>query len=226
MSVEAISEVWKRSRQKSGSLLVLLALADYTNNEGIAWPAVSALARKVRMSKRNTQRCVRALQEAGELEVRRNRGRRGSNIYRILVPNTEFNTTDLHVTGDSGVAKAVSSGSGDTSVVQSVSKPSLEHIPIAPKGDEKDFWVQVCFECFDQPNRPLPGRTLYKLARDLPRLDQKHADSLRKFYRCEELSSRQPPYNSRKHSPERLILDLPRQLALAAQEFPPMPHVT
>jgi biotin operon repressor len=108
MSIELTRAVWKHSRQKSGALLVLLALADYTNNNGIAWPAVSTLARKVRMSKRNVQRCVRALQQAGELEVRRNQGRNGSNVYRICVPTVEPDKRDANVTHDAGVAKALS----------------------------------------------------------------------------------------------------------------------
>src|SRR5215469_6951976 len=43
------------------------------------------------------------------------------------------------------------------------------------------------------------------------------------FYQTEPLLSKEPPYSSRRHSPERLILDLPRQLALAVQECPPPP---
>ena len=222
MSIEATNAVWKRSRQKSGPLQVLLALADYTNREGIAWPAMSTLADKARMSKRNAQRCVRALEEAGELEVRRNQGRRGSNIYRILLSNTESNDADVRVMGDAGVAKAVSPASpiGDVSVAQSVSEPLRDSTPIVPIGDV-EFWVKVCFDCFEQLPHPLPPHVLRALARLIPSLDKKKADSLRKFYRYKELNSKEPPYNSRRHSPERLILDLPRQLALAVQEYPP-----
>ena len=128
MSIEAISAVWKYSRQtKPAPRLVLLALADYTNHEGIAWPAVSTLARKVWMSKRNVQRCLRVLEKTGELEVRRNQGRRGSNIYRIRLPNIEANNPDARVMGDGGVAKAMSSVSptGDVSVAQSVNEPKM-----------------------------------------------------------------------------------------------------
>ena len=226
MSIEVTNAVWKQSRQKkSGTLLVLLALADYTNSEGIAWPAVSTLARKVRMSKRNTQRCLRALEEAGELEVRRNQARRGSNIYRILLSNTESNDTDARVIGDGGVAKPVSSASSrdDAIVTQSVNNTLRESTPVVPTGDKTDFWIKVCFDCFEQVPHPLPPHVLRKLARVIPVLDTKKADSLRKFYRYEELTSKTPPYNSRRHSPERLILDLLRQVALAVQEFPPPP---
>src|SRR5260370_42556175 len=112
MSIEATNAVWKWSRQKkSGALVVLLAIADYINTEGNAWPAVSTLAQKVRMSKRNVQRWLRELVNAGELEIHKNQGRRGSNVYRIRLLNNESNNCDAHVRGDSGVVKAVSSAS-------------------------------------------------------------------------------------------------------------------
>src|SRR5438105_2921396 len=129
MSIEATSAVWKWSRQKkSGALVVLLAIADYINTEGNAWPAVSTLAHKVRMSKRNVQRWLRALVNSGELEIHKNQGRRGSNIYRIRLSSNESNSCDAHVTGDAGVAKVVSSTSptSDVSVTQSVSEPKKE----------------------------------------------------------------------------------------------------
>lgn len=223
MSIEVSSAVWKHSRQKSGRLLVLLALADYTNSEGIAWPAASTLAKKVRTSKRNVQRCVRELEKAGELEVRRNEGRRGSNIYRIRLSGIEMNTGDAHVTRDNGVAKAVSSMSstGDISVTQSVNKPLVESTPIVPSGDKTEFWIKVCFDCFKQARRPLPLHVKRKLLQSVRDLDTENAGSLLKFYRYEPLDSREPLYNSRRHSPERLLLDLPRQLALAVQTCPP-----
>jgi hypothetical protein len=225
MSIPVTNAVWKHSRQKSGTLLVLLALADYTNSEGIAWPAVSTVARKVRMSKRNVQRSVRVAEKAGELEVRRNQGRKGSNIYRILLPRIGPNSPDVNDTRDTSVAKTVAPTSlkSDTGVAQSVSKPLIESTPIVPKGVEKDFWIKLCFDCFHQTCRPLPLHVLRKLTQAIPFLDKKNANSLRKFYQYEELNSKTPPYNSRRHSPERLILDLPRQVGLALQEFPPPP---
>src|SRR5262245_39485111 len=200
MSIQAINAVFKRSSQKSGPLLVLLAIADFTNNEGDAWPSNATLARKARMSKRNVQRCVRILEKAGELQILPNQGRHGSNIYRVVL-GTESNNGDAHVTGDADVVKRVSSASSkdDTIVAQSVTKPLKEPTPIVPIGDEVNFWVTVCLDCFKQPHRRLPGGVLHKLARDIPSLDKKHAESLRKFYKSEELNSKEPPYSSRRH---------------------------
>ncbi len=223
MSFEVTNAVWKHSEQKSGTRLVLLALADYTNNEGIAWPAVSTLAQKVRMSERQVQRCVRKLEKDGELEVRRNKGSRGSNIYRILLSRIKSNTADAHVVRDGRVAKTMSPppSIGDTSVAQSVSKPLKESTPIVPSGDDKDFWINVCFECFNQSRHPLPRHVVCRLAQAIPGLDKKTADSLRKFYHCGTRDSKEQPFNSRRHSPERLMTDLRRQVAFAVEIFPP-----
>ena len=221
MSIEAYKAVWKRTRQNSGALNVLLAIADCTNSEGTASLAMSTLADKVGMTKRNAQRCVRALEEAGELEVRRNQGRRGSNIYRILL--NEPKNGDAHVTGDAGVAKAVSpaSSTGDVSVIQSVNKPLKESTPIVPTGDEVEFWIQFCFKCFGQATRPVSLRVRRAIMMALPHLNKKHVSSLLQFYSDEPVNSKKPRYSSRRHSPEGLMRDLLRQLAIGAQECPP-----
>jgi hypothetical protein len=223
MSIELTNAVWKHSRQKSGGLLVLLALADYANSEGIAYPAVSTLARKVRMSKRNVQRWTRALQRDGELKVLRNEGRRGSNIYEICLPVAQVDKGDTRGTNDNGVAKPVTpaSSTNDASVIQSVNEPSVQSTPIVPKGDDIDFWIKVCFECFEQPVHPVRPHVLRAFSVVVAALNKNHAGSLVEFYHAELLDLKEPPYSSRRHSPERLILDLPRQLALAVQTCPP-----
>jgi hypothetical protein len=226
MSIEAIDAVWKFSRQKkSGALLVLLAVADHINKEGIAWPAVSTLALKVRMSKRNVQRWLCELQKAGELEVHKNQGRRGSNIYRIVLSNNKSNACDAHVVGDDAVASGVSSVSptGGVTVTQSVSEPKKESTPIVPGGDEVEFWIQICFKCFCQVVHPVPMYIRRAVLLALRHLKKEHASSLLEFYANEPLNSKKPPYSSRRHSPERLMLDLPRQIALAVEECPPSP---
>lgn len=84
MSIAAISYVWQHSKQEGGALLVMLALADYADDQGYSFPAVSTLARKARLSERQTQRVLKLLVEAGEIKVLPNEGRAGSNLYQIL----------------------------------------------------------------------------------------------------------------------------------------------
>jgi len=226
MSIQVTNAVWHYSKQqKSGALVVLLAIADYANHDGIAWPAVSTLARKARMSKRNVQRWPKSLQRDGELKMFRNKGRHGSNLYKICLPLAERNTGVTHDTNDTSAARGVTpaSSTNDAGVTQSINESSIQSAPVVPKGDDKDFWIKVCFSCFEQPVHPVRAHVLRALSVAIPTLDKNHADSLIDFYQTEPLDSKQPPYSSRRHSPERLILDLPRQLALAVQTCPPAP---
>lgn len=77
--------VWKRSKHAGTHLLVLLALADHSDDDGNSYPAVSTLAAKCRMKPRNANYILAALQASGELEVRQNEGPKGTNRYRIAL---------------------------------------------------------------------------------------------------------------------------------------------
>jgi hypothetical protein len=223
MSFEGSQAVWNRSTRRGTELLVLLAIADYVNEQkGVAWPGVPKLAKKARMSERQAQRAIRALERSGELNVFRNAGPKGTNLYQICLPVEDACTGDMNVTGARFGPDVVSSRSskGDIAVTQSVNEPIYKRTPIVPKGDQ-EFWIKACFECFAQPSRSLRPYVRKALLEAIPTLEKKHADSLREFYDREPLDFKEPPYSSRKHSPERLILDLPRQLAMAARTCPP-----
>ena len=85
MSIPFSNAVWAQSKMSGGELLMLLALADMADEHGTAWPAVATLAKRCRVSSRQANRSLAKLQSAGELEARRNEGRYGTNIYRILL---------------------------------------------------------------------------------------------------------------------------------------------
>lgn len=85
MSIRVMTLVWEYSIHSAGDLLVLLAIADYANDEGEAFPAVATLARKARMSVRNCQYVLSRLVKAKELEVNRDGGPRGCNLYRVKI---------------------------------------------------------------------------------------------------------------------------------------------
>lgn len=61
--------VWEGAPYKGGDLLVLLALADQANSDGICWPSVASLATKTRMSERHVQKVIRRLQSDGALDI-------------------------------------------------------------------------------------------------------------------------------------------------------------
>lgn len=85
VSIKAMSLVWDHSQQKGSSLILLLAIADYANEDNRAWPSISTLAGKIRMSDRNTQILLRKIIDSGELEMQPNAGPNGTNVYRITL---------------------------------------------------------------------------------------------------------------------------------------------
>jgi hypothetical protein len=90
MSIAALGWVWDNSEAEGRELLVMLALADSSNNEGVSWPKLSTLARKARTTERTVQRTLLkfASPECRELQVFRGGfldGKNQSNTYRLLM---------------------------------------------------------------------------------------------------------------------------------------------
>jgi hypothetical protein len=85
VSIAVMSEVWRRSQHSGSHLLMLLALADFSDDHGSSYPAVSTLATKCRMKPRNANVVLAALRESGEIQVLMNAGPSGVNRYRIVL---------------------------------------------------------------------------------------------------------------------------------------------
>ena len=75
----------EKSQHSGTELLMLVVLADYSDDDGNSYPSVAALARKCRMSTRNARFILAALQRSGELRVMQNEGPKGCNRYRIVL---------------------------------------------------------------------------------------------------------------------------------------------
>lgn len=70
MSLRASTRVWESSKAKGGSLLVLLAIADYAADNGRdAFPSTYTLAWKSRLTQRQVRDILTTLQAANELLV-------------------------------------------------------------------------------------------------------------------------------------------------------------
>lgn len=83
MSIRAMSRVWESSRLGGTKLLCLLAIADFANDQGMAFPSVATLATKIRMSERNTHYLLKEIEATGELEIQRNAGPKGCNLFIV-----------------------------------------------------------------------------------------------------------------------------------------------
>jgi hypothetical protein len=86
MSVDIMSAIFRSSYPPdAAATLVLLALADNADKEGICWPSIRTIAEKARQSERNCQRVIKRLESDGVLTVHRGTGRCNSSRYVINV---------------------------------------------------------------------------------------------------------------------------------------------
>lgn len=88
MSIRVMSEVWDHANLEGAQLLVLLALADFANDDGYCWPSYETLAKKARVSRRYAIQVVKRLQALGYVVATHRRGEDGewsSNGYIVQV---------------------------------------------------------------------------------------------------------------------------------------------
>lgn len=75
MSIQAIAWVLEESKATLASRLVLLSIANHADPRGVSsWPSVPLLARESRITERQVQRCIKILEESGELLIHRGMG--------------------------------------------------------------------------------------------------------------------------------------------------------
>jgi hypothetical protein len=83
MSIRLMSQVWDHSSLEGTSLLMLLAIADHANDDGVCWPSVRRLAQRVRVSVRQAQRLLRSLEAEGHIAVNRGCGRGKCSVITV-----------------------------------------------------------------------------------------------------------------------------------------------
>src|SRR5207244_13000049 len=83
MSIRVMSVIWERAPYDGGTLIVLLALGDYCNDEGECFPNVCSIARKARLGERQVHNILRDLKNDGVISIQKGGGRGISNRYRI-----------------------------------------------------------------------------------------------------------------------------------------------
>lgn len=88
MSIKVSSEIWASSSAKSSSRLMLLALADYADDDGYCYPSIARLAVKCMLTERGVQLILRYLERSGELVTQHGVGRGNVNAYWVLPPAT------------------------------------------------------------------------------------------------------------------------------------------
>jgi hypothetical protein len=88
MSVRMLNRVFDDARARGEARLLLLAIANFADNDGLAWPSIATLVRTTRMPRRSLCRQLVALEASGELLVEHRHGRGHTNRY-VVAPGHE-----------------------------------------------------------------------------------------------------------------------------------------
>lgn len=83
MSVRVMQWVWLHGPKDPLERLVLLALADYSDDDGESFPSMIGLGEKASLTDRGARGIVRRLEASGYITVRLGGGRGGKNLYQI-----------------------------------------------------------------------------------------------------------------------------------------------
>ena len=125
MSIQAYKAIWQHSKMKGNALLLLLALAEHSDEGGRSWPGIGRLADFVGVEKRSIKRLIVQCETAGELAIQRGGGRGYSSQYLILLMERSTvmgDTPDTLSTRKGDPAVTLSEINGDASVTHSNGK--------------------------------------------------------------------------------------------------------
>ena len=87
MSILAMTWAWGLMDLDQSQTLVLLALADAANDDGVCWPSQAEIGRKARLKDRAVRNQIRSLEAMGLVSVssRSTSQGRKTNVYRLNV---------------------------------------------------------------------------------------------------------------------------------------------
>lgn len=134
MSIKIMTSVWENSKARGTCLLLLIALADSANDEGISWPSQKTLAKKIRMSDRNVRHLIEHLIEINEISIDHRRGR--SNYYKIMTP-------EVHFRGDRKPTSAVPRKSTSDRTVRGAQKEPSAFPPVSSTQEIQEAYEKL-----------------------------------------------------------------------------------
>lgn len=124
MSVKVMARVWEYFPSGGTELLALLALADWSDDEGNCFPSMSSIAKKIRLSESQTRRAVHSLIDSDYLLVLANAmgGAPGSsrkyqvNLGRLTPSMDDTPTPSMDATRRDSVDERGTASTGDTPI--------------------------------------------------------------------------------------------------------------
>lgn len=88
MSIKIMSMIWENGPKDPTEKLVLLAIADHANDDGVAFPSMVGIASKCSITDRGARGIVRRLEAGGWLKTEVGGGRGGRSVYHVLRAET------------------------------------------------------------------------------------------------------------------------------------------
>lgn len=133
MSISVMTLVWRYAPYSGRTLLALLALADWSNDEGSSWPSLAKLAKKSRQSERNIRYSLRKLERDEVLSIRHRH--ETSSVYLINLNKLASFEVHAVIYGPCWYCGDKNAGTVD------------HQIPLVKGGKEKGNLVPACSKC-------------------------------------------------------------------------------
>lgn len=129
MSVETSNRVWKQSGKGGTPLLLLLAMADWSDDWGYCHPSIEQMAVKCRQTERNILNLIADLEKSSELRrLARGKGGRGKgsgSVYQVITGMNQVEITASEQSSPLARMTLAKLASGEVAP-PSAAKPPLE----------------------------------------------------------------------------------------------------
>lgn len=150
MSIKLMTAVWEREDLTSTHKLVLLALADWANDEGLCWPSINRLAVKASLTTRGIQKSIRTLEQLGF--VRREEVAGKGNRYWLTIPVNDVHPCTTFTPPLNKVHPTPEQGSPNTSDIHQGNINSIVDLPIddpdsVSENDVLEAWNDLAKDC-------------------------------------------------------------------------------
>lgn len=142
MSIKLMTAVWERDDLSSTQKLVLLALADWANDEGLCWPSIARICTKASLKQRAVQMAIRSLEDAGF--IRRDEVMGKGNKYWLTIPPHEMHpcttfTPPLHEMHPTPALNAPNTSINHQLPINVDNAPSDDDAPVSPD-EVLEYW--------------------------------------------------------------------------------------
>lgn len=126
MSLKTMLRVWEHSQTQRAARCLMLALADFANDDGICWPGTASLAKKINEAPDYTDTIIKKCIDMGELAKEAGHGRGHKTRFAVLC--------GLDTDAQKRLKGVLQKGYSSTPFVKGVAQAPLSQKRGTPKG--------------------------------------------------------------------------------------------